>query len=248
MEIPSSTQPIKKSTTPSESTDHSHDDHHTKKPLLPLTLAALGVVFGDIGTSPLYALRECFGGDNGVPNEAAIMGALSLILWTLLLVVSVKYVSIVMRANNRGEGGILALTALALKSENGKNHRKVAFISTLGILGAALLYSDGIITPAISVLSAVEGLTEISMQFKPYIIPIALVILIALFMVQSKGTGKVGALFGPVLVVWFIILGILGINGIIHNVSVLKAINPYWAIHYLFENRIALRGHGTFRA
>ena len=210
-------------------------DSH-KPPQRVLILAALGVVFGDIGTSPLYALRECFGGDAGIPQAAAVMGALSLIFWTLLLVVSVKYVSLVMRTDNKGEGGILALTALALKfSQRNGGKRKSLFV-TLGILGAALLYSDGIITPAISVLSAVEGLKEITPVFSPFVIPISISILVALFFVQSRGTKKVGSLFGPVLFVWFLILGALGIVAILKNPGILMALNPYWAISYLISN------------
>ena len=205
---------------------------------LRLSIAALGVVFGDIGTSPLYALRECFGGSSATPNYPAIMGILSMIFWTLLLTVSAKYVMIVMRISNKGEGGILALTALVLQASRRNTKRKVSVIVTLGILGAALLYSDGIITPAISVLSAVEGLSEITPFFTPYVAPISILILAVLFLVQSKGTYKVGALFGPMLLVWFLVLGILGIANIIQHPSILWALNPYWAVLFLWTNKL----------
>ena len=203
---------------------------------IPLAFAALGVVFGDIGTSPLYALRECFGGVDAIPNHAGVMGALSLVFWTLILTVSIKYVMIVMRSDNKGEGGILALTALVLQSNRRRSKRKVSAIVTLGILGAALLYSDGIITPAISVLSAVEGLKEITPIFSSFVVPISLGILVMLFMVQSRGTKKVGALFGPIIFIWFLLLGILGIVNIVKSPSILLAFNPYWAGSYLLAN------------
>jgi len=203
-----------------------------------LTLSALGVVFGDIGTSPLYALRECFGGAQGIPSNFDVMGALSLIFWTLLLVVSVKYVGIVMRTDNKGEGGILALTALVLKTSHNHGKLKMAFILTMGILGAALLYSDGIITPAISVLSAVEGLEEIAPVFQTFVVPISITILVVLFLVQSRGTSKVGSLFGPVLGFWFLLIGGVGLVAIFHHLSILAAVNPYWAVAYLISHRL----------
>jgi KUP system potassium uptake protein len=206
---------------------------HKKTKLTGLTLAALGVVYGDIGTSPLYTMKEVFSaGSHPVPlNEANIFGILSLIVWALLMVVSLKYVAFIMRADNRGEGGIMALLALA--SRSAKDHpKKQKFIMMLGILGACMFYADGMITPAISVLSAVEGL-EVSAPFlHPFIIPITLVVLALLFWSQSKGTAKVGKLFGPVMLVWFSTLGILGIHGILKNPSILEAVNPIYALHF----------------
>lgn len=204
---------------------------------LKLTLAALGVVYGDIGTSPLYALRECFTAPHGVaPTPDNILGVLSLMFWTLIFVVSLKYVILIMRADNNGEGGILALTALTLRYWKG-DARKVWWLVVLGIFGAALFYGDGIITPAISVLSAVEGLEIVSDVFKPYIIPSTIVILIALFSMQRKGTASVGALFGPIMLLWFSSLAVLGFLEIIQQPSVLKAIIPFYAIEFLITNK-----------
>lgn len=199
-----------------------------------LVLAALGIVFGDIGTSPLYALRACLG--DGVPTAPKVLGTLSLVFWALLLVVSIKYVSIVMRTDNKGEGGILALTALALKLQKRKGVIGTTWVVVLGILGASLLYSNGIITPAISVLAAVEGLGEITTSFHAFVIPISLGVLFFLFLLQSRGTGKVGAFFGPVITVWFVTLGVLGIAAIFKHPGVLWALNPYWAVRALFDN------------
>jgi KUP system potassium uptake protein len=165
-----------------------------------MTLAALGVVYGDIGTSPLYALRECFSPHHHVPaSPENILGILSLILWSLNLIVSLKYLTLVMRADNKGEGGILALLALALPSANDGPRRPGLMIS-MGMFGAALLYGDGIITPAVSVMSAVEGLEVATTSFKPLLIPLTTAILIGLFMFQRKGSGKVGIIFGPVMI------------------------------------------------
>ncbi len=199
-----------------------------------LALAALGVVFGDIGTSPLYALRACFGA--GIPSVPTVLGTLSLIFWTLILVVSVKYVSIVMRIDNKGEGGILALTALALKLQKRSGVLGTTWVVVLGILGAALLYSNGIITPAISVLAAVEGLGEITSKFNTFVLPISLVVLFGLFLIQSRGSGKVGAYFGPILLVWFLTLGVLGIASIANHPAILWALNPYYAVRALLDN------------
>src|SRR4051794_18728960 len=163
-----------------------------------LTLAALGVVFGDIGTSPLYAARQSLLAYGGV-SEHAIFGALSLIFWSLILVVTVKYVVVIMRADNRGEGGLLSLTALVLRTTH-RGQRRYLWIMAAGLVGASLFYGDGVITPAISVLSAVEGLKVATPLFEPYILPIALVLLIGLVLVQSRGTARVGRMFGPVLV------------------------------------------------
>ncbi len=199
-----------------------------------LSLAALGIVYGDIGTSPLYAVRECFFGSTplGV-NVASVLGVLSLIFWALVLVISVKYLLVVMRADNNGEGGILALLAL-LDPWRKKRHAMVAgTLIILGVFGAALLFGDGMITPAISVLSAVEGLRVAAPGLEDFIIPLTIGILILLFWFQKQGTQSIGSLFGPIMVIWFLILGILGIYSIAHHPGVLAAINPYEAIRFL---------------
>lgn len=205
----------------------------SKTKLSALTLAALGVVFGDIGTSPLYTIKEVFSvGTHPVAlNEANMYGILSLIVWALIMVVSVKYVAFIMRADNRGEGGIMALLALA--SHNAAdNIKKQHTIMLLGILGACMFYADGMITPAISVLSAVEGLELAAPMLHPLILPITLVVLFVLFWAQSKGTALVGAFFGPIMLLWFGTLGVLGLQSILHNPSILQAINPIYAIHF----------------
>ena len=191
-----------------------------------LALAALGVVFGDIGTSPLYSLKEVFGSaHHPVPiSPDNVLGILSLVFWVLMSVVSGKYVSFIMRADNRGEGGIMALMALALR--HCQEGPKRAAVIMLGLIGAALFYGDGVITPAVSVLSAVEGLEIITPAFKPFIIPLALVILVFLFLIQHHGTARVGKLFGPVMLLWFATLAVLGINSIVGNPDVLRALNP----------------------
>ncbi|RPJ83425.1 MAG: potassium transporter Kup, partial [Acidobacteria bacterium] len=190
-----------------------------------LLLATLGVVFGDIGTSPLYALRECFHGSHGVPpTPPNVLGVLSLVFWALVLVISVKYVTIVMRADNRGEGGTIALMALLPQHYRGPRARGA--LLALGLLGTALLYGDGMITPAITVLGAVEGLNVVTPLFTPYVVPLSLVILLLLFLVQSRGTESVGAVFGPVMAVWFVTIALLGAAKLWHAPSVLAAINP----------------------
>ena len=197
-----------------------------------LTLAALGVVFGDIGTSPLYAIREVFASPHHplpiTPDN--VLGILSLVFWALMLVISGKYVSFIMRADNRGEGGIMALMALALRDVGEGKKRKLILV--LGLFGAALFYGDGVITPTISVLSAVEGLQVITPAFTPFIIPLALIILVFLFVIQRHGTAKVGKLFGPVMIVWFATLTVLGINSILLEPGVLRALNPAWAFSF----------------
>ena len=197
-----------------------------------LTLAALGVVFGDIGTSPLYAIREVFASPHHplpiTPDN--VLGILSLVFWALMLVISGKYVSFIMRADNRGEGGIMALMALALRDVGEGKKRNLILV--LGLFGAALFYGDGVITPTISVLSAVEGLQVITPAFTPFIIPLALVILVFLFVIQRHGTAKVGKLFGPVMIVWFATLTVLGINSILLEPGVLRALNPAWAFSF----------------
>ena len=198
-----------------------------------LTAAAIGVVFGDIGTSPLYSVKEIFR-EHLVLDESHIFGVLSLIFWSLMLVVALKYAVIIMRANNRGEGGVMALTALASMTAK-DNPKKRNIIIMMGILGATLFYGDSVITPAISVLSAVEGLEVVAPQLEHYIIPITLSVLALLFFIQARGTGKVGKIFAPVMVVWFLTLATLGVNQIIEQPHVLMAINPYYGIHLLSE-------------
>ncbi|RKG88676.1 potassium transporter Kup [Corallococcus sp. CA049B] len=202
-----------------------------------LALSALGIVYGDIGTSPLYALRECFTGAHGVtPTPANVLGVLSLIVWSLIIVVSVKYIIFVMRADNRGEGGILALMALAMHRPRGQSHRARPVLITLGLFGAALIYGDGVITPAISVMSAVEGLSVATPVFQPYVIPISLVILLLLFMVQRKGTAGIGSVFGPLMTVWFLVLAVLGVKELLHNPAVLWSLSPVHAVQFFMDN------------
>ncbi len=202
--------------------------------LLKLALGSLGVVFGDIGTSPLYAFREAIAAAAGgnEPTRAAVLGVLSLILWTLTLIVSIKYVLILLRADNHGEGGTLSLMALAQRSVP----KPSAWIVLLGILGAALFYGDATITPAISVLSAVEGVAVAMPRFEEIVLPLTLVILVGLFAVQRTGTGRVSAFFGPITGLWFIVLAISGLFGLAHHPSVILAINPYYAIHFLITH------------
>lgn len=213
---------------------------HGKNPLFPLALAAIGVVYGDIGTSPLYAFRLCFN-QATLPTEAAILGVLSLIFWSLTGLISVKYLSLVLRADNRGEGGILALMALVRgktgAATSGIQTRRSTVIIALGLFGAALLYGDGLITPAISVLSAVEGLKVASPHLERFVVPIALVILLGLFWVQKHGTQKVGTIFGPIMVVWFITLAALGLPHILETPRILSAINPAYAIQFFIDHR-----------
>jgi KUP system potassium uptake protein len=203
---------------------------------LKLVLGAIGVVYGDIGTSPLYTIRECFHGVHRF--EAArenVLGVLSLALWSITLIVSIKYLGFVLRAHNKGEGGILALLPLAFPMREGVSKRR-ALVITLGVFGAALLYGDGMITPAITVLSAVEGLKVATPFFEPYIIPIAIAILIGLFSFQHHGSGGVGRIFGPVMIIWFISLGVLGVRGIVSDPHVLVAINPLYALKFFLTN------------
>ena len=195
-----------------------------------LTLGALGVVFGDIGTSPIYAMRESVRALGGaMPGHTAVLGALSLIIWSLILVVTVKYVSLIMRADNDGEGGVLALATLAHRSPRITRRMKNT-IGLAALVGLALFFGDGMLTPAISVLSAVEGLGVESASFQPLIIPLTLVILVGLFALQSSGTAQIGKLFGPVMAVWFVILALLGFRGIVQNPAVLYAANPWYGI------------------
>lgn len=209
----------------------------TGRYLAALTVGALGVVYGDIGTSPLYALRECLAESHHIaPAPENVLGILSLILWLLLLIVSVRYLSIVLRATNRGEGGILALMALAFPKQVPGAGRQRALLVGLGVFGAALLYGDGMITPAISVLSAIEGLKVATPAFEHFVIPLTIVTLVCLFAAQSNGTGRVGAVFGPVMMVWFCSLAVLGIRGILKEPQVLLSFNPLLGLQ--------LAGHG----
>src|SRR5437764_6946484 len=199
-----------------------------------LTIAALGVVYGDIGTSPLYAVRQSLLAFEDT-SDHAILGALSLIFWSLVLVVTVKYVAVIMRADNRGEGGLLALTALVLRT-TGRERKRYLWIMAAGLVGAALFYGDGVITPAISVLSAVEGLKVATPLFEPYVIPISLVLLIVLFLFQRRGTAAVGSLFGPVMLIWFAVLAALGIWQIAREPHILLALNPYYGLALLVRH------------
>jgi KUP system potassium uptake protein len=203
------------------------------KRLATLTLSALGIVYGDIGTSPLYALKEVFGGaHHPVPmSEHNILGILSLVFWSLIVVVSIKYVVFILRADNKGEGGIMALMALVLRGA--KDPARARILMLLGLFGAALFFGDGTITPAISVLSAVEGLEVATPAFRPYVIPITLIVIVVLFVFQKHGTARVGASFGPIVVVWFGVIGTLGVAGIARAPQVLAALNPVYAIEFL---------------
>ena len=207
------------------------DSHQSREPLPKLALAALGVVFGDIGTSPLYALRACLmAAGETVPGPEAILGVLSLIFWTIALAVTVKYVLIVLRNDNRGEGGVLALMALLASH---RSSLSLGVIMAMGVAGTALFFGDGALTPAVTVLSAVEGLKLASPAFSSWVIPITVLILLGMFAVQKHGTGKIGVVFGPVMLLWFITLGAMGLSNIGANPTVLKAVNPVYAVEFL---------------
>ena len=207
-----------------------------------LVVGAVGIVFGDIGTSPLYAFRETFAGHHPlVPDELHVLGVLSLIFWSMMLVVTIKYVFIIMKADNKGEGGSLALLALINRKSEGKRWTKGIIL--LGVFATALFYGDSMITPAISVLSAVEGLTTVEARFAPMVLPLAVGILIGLFMIQSRGTAKVGLLFGPIMLIYFAVLAVLGVSHILGNPHVLIALNPWYAVRFFIEE-----GHFAFLA
>jgi KUP system potassium uptake protein len=215
---------------------HHEREEPTGRRLLSLSLLALGIVYGDIGTSPLYAMRECFYGSHPVAlTPANVLGVLSLIFWSLVIVVMIKYHVYVLRFDNRGEGGILALMGLVgMDKSRGPAVRSILIV--FGVFGAALLYGDGMITPAISVLSAVEGLEIATPFFKPYVIPLTIIILILLFFFQRRGTAGVGAVFGPIMLVWFSTLALMGIRGILWQPSVLFALNPIHAVRFFINN------------
>jgi len=205
-------------------------DAHNKQKLPAITLAAIGVVYGDIGTSPLYTFKECFSPHIGLaPTQSVVFGFLSLIFWSLILVVSVKYLAFVLRADNRGEGGILTLMSLA-----GRNTppAMTTLLLVLGLIGGGFFYGEVVITPAMSVLSALEGLQIVTPLFTPYILPVAIVVLTLLFMIQKHGTAQVGRLFGPIMLLWFCSLGVLGLVSIIKHPEILAAMHPKWAIQF----------------
>jgi KUP system potassium uptake protein len=203
-----------------------------------LSLAALGVVFGDIGTSPVYTFRECFNPERGLPLDAEhVLGVLSMIFWALIIVVTIKYVLLIMRADNQGEGGILALLALALK--NAQTERSSNSLVLLALAGAALFYGDSMITPAISVLSAVEGIGVATPAFNRFVVPVTIIVLLALFLFQKSGTGRVGRIFGPVMVLWFAVIGVIGLMEIAETPRVLEALNPAHAARIFIEAPVA---------
>jgi len=205
---------------------------HSRHALPALTISAIGVVFGDIGTSPLYAMKEIFNGHHPIPvTPENIFGILSMVFWSIMVMVTIKYVAVIMRADNRGEGGSLAL--LALITDRAKSSGLTWIITLLGIFAAALFYGDSMITPAISVLSAVEGLEIVAPTLKPYVVPVTLGVLSGLFFIQKRGTGTIGMLFGPVMILWFAILGVLGAIKVAHFPGVLAALNPAYAINFI---------------
>ena len=217
------------------------DQEHSHGSATALFVGALGVVFGDIGTSPLYALRETFMHDSSLaPTPAHVLGVLSTLFWAVTLTVTIKYVTLIMRADNKGEGGVLALATLGTHGLNGKSRAVRRAITLLAVIGLALFYGDAIITPAVSVLSAVEGLSAATPAFAPFVVPLALVVLVALFLLQSRGTADVGRLFGPVMLVWFTLLGALGLWQIAKNPAVLYAINPVYAFHLIRDQGLGI--------
>ena len=223
-----------------QSPDHAHG--HGNKGLAGLVVGAIGVVFGDIGTSPLYMLKEAFSSHYGlIANHDTVLGILSLVFWALMIVVTLKYVTIIMRADNEGEGGIMALMALAQRTLP-KGSRSAYAVGILGIFGASLFFGDAVITPAISVLSAIEGLEVVAPQMSNWIVPLTVVVLVMLFATQRYGTAKVGRVFGPITALWFLVLAALGILNIVHEPEVLKAINPWWAVQFFAD----YSWHGIF--
>jgi len=212
------------------------EDGHSKAKPIAMLVAAVGVVYGDIGTSPLYTLKEVFSGGYGVQvNHDGVFGILALILWSLIWVVSIKYVLFILRADNEGEGGIMALTALARRAAAPYPKLRTVLV-ILGLIGASLFYGDSMITPAISVLSAVEGLELAFDGLDRWVVPLALIVLIALFLIQRRGTDMLGKLFGPIMVLWFVVLGGLGIHGILQHPEVLSALNPVWGVRFFVSH------------
>ncbi|HEY4156910.1 MAG TPA: potassium transporter Kup [Polyangiaceae bacterium] len=220
---------------PSNPEPDTHGEGHANDRMMKLALGALGVVYGDIGTSPLYSVRECFLGEHSLEaNHPNILGVLSLISWSLIIMVTFKYIAYVLRADNKGEGGILAL--MALSSSSLRRSNKYLILIFLGVFGSALLYGDGMITPAISVLSAVEGIEVAAPSMERWVVPLTIAILIGLFMAQKRGTGGIGAIFGPVTLVWFGAIGALGVSHIIHYPHVLMAISPSYGVKFLITH------------
>lgn len=238
---PRSEADVARAHTPTPGASHRYHPpaHPAGKRLAILSLSALGVVYGDIGTSVLYAVKECFGATYGVPvTRDNVFGVMSLIFWALTLVVSVKYISFILRADNRGEGGVLALLALVQQRMHRKTDRtRYSVLVALGLFGSALLYGDGVITPAISVLGAMEGLAVATPALENFVIPVSVVIIFLLFFVQKFGTGRVGVVFGPITFVWFLAIAVLGIRAIGHHPDILLAINPYYAVRFFLEHQ-----------
>ena len=213
-------------------------DNHHHAPMPVLVMAAIGVVFGDIGTSPLYALKECFSPEHGIPfSESAVLGIISMIFWALLLVVTLKYVTFVLRADNQGEGGVLSLMALAQRSARAER-KSYTLLLMLGALGACMLLGESVITPAISVLSAVEGLEVVHPEMKRFVIPITLLIVTGLFLIQRYGTAAVGRFFGPIMLIWFTALAGFGLISILENPGILRAISPLYAVAFISEHTL----------
>jgi len=223
-------------------TSHGHGHGHGNAGLAGLVVGAIGVVFGDIGTSPLYTIKQAFGPHYGLlPNHDTVLGLLSLVFWALMIVVTIKYVTIIMRADNEGEGGIMALMTLAQRTLK-PGSRSMYVVGILGIFGASLFFGDGVITPAISVLSAVEGLEVVAPTLHDWVVPIVVLVLLGVFMAQRFGTEKVGKVFGPVMLLWFLVLAVIGVLNILHAPEVLKAVNPWWALQFFG----AYHFHGIF--
>ncbi len=217
---------------------NSEGGHHAPDGVAKLAVGAIGVVFGDIGTSPLYAFKETFVGHHPLAvDQLHIFGVVSLIFWSMMLIVTIKYVSVIMRADNRGEGG--SLTLLALISRLSPGAGRARWLVLLGVMATALFFGDAIITPAMSVLSAVEGLIVVEASLQPVVVPIAITILIGLFVIQSRGTAKVGALFGPIMILYFSVLTVLGVVNIVQNPEILGALNPWWAVQFFLDNPFA---------
>ena len=216
-----------------------HGHGHAKGSLVKLAVGAVGIVFGDIGTSPIYAFRETFAGHHTLtPDKLHIFGVLSLIFWSMMIIVTIKYVMIIMRADNKGEGGSLALLALINRSTT-STKKWSGGIVMLGVFATALFYGDSMITPAISVLSAVEGLTTVQAGFQPYVIPLAIAILVGLFMIQSRGTAKVGLMFGPIMLVYFSVISVLGVTHIVDYPGVILAmLNPLNAFAFFLADPV----------